>query len=227
MKDAAKFLYNSAEENNSTGQAEVFRELALRYTEIGAREGIRILPYQSPDMPYFQKATPEQRSRAITYLKTIVDIHEETIAAGDKPINSRRLIWRALGKLSLVPGPDIFENFSDEDSVIIYNDEQTMIFWNLQFFNYISFTVEQMFFCPWHEFTKRSDEIHQKLYDMAVNVITGKTTKNFIPGVPGHEVQEINTPESLRTWMELPFGSVLTKNGTLGGILIVQKMKLI
>lgn len=223
MSDAAKKIV----EHNSTGEAEVFRQLALRYAEIGALEGIRVLPYLSPDMPYFQKASHEQRTRAISYLKTIVDIYEETIAFGDKASSSRKLIWRALSKLSLVPSPDIFEHFKDEDSVIIYNNEQTVIFWSLQFFQYISFTVEQMFFCPWHEFTKRDDEIHKNLYDMAVKIITGQITGNFVPDVPGHEVQEINTLECLRTWMEVPFASVLTKNGSFGGMLIVQKMKIL
>ncbi len=227
MKDKAKQIYDTPDVNSSSREAEIFRELALRYKEIGAKEGIRIIPFQSPDMPFFQKASQEQRNKAINHLRMIVDIFEEAIAAGDQALNSRRMIWRALSKFSLVPGPDIFEHIGDEDSVIIYNEEQTIVFWNLQLFHYISFTVEQIFFCPWHEFTKRSDEIHQKLYEMAVNVITGKITKSFVPGVPGHEVQEINTLECLRTWMEIPFASVLTKNGAFGGILTVQKMSLI
>lgn len=227
MKDAAKNMNHSTDAEWSTGQAEEFRELALRYKEIGAKEGIKIVPYLSADMPHFQKATAEQRTKAISYLKTIVDIHEETIAAGDHPSNSKKLIWRALSKLSLVPGPDIFDNFTEEDSVIIYSDTQTIVFWNLQFFRYISFTVEQMFFCPWHEFTKRSDEIHQKLYEMAVSVITGKITDSFCPNVPGHEVQEVNTAECIRTWMEIPFASVLTKKSAFGGILVVQRMRIL
>ncbi len=227
MKDAAKKNNHSIDPDWATAEAEIFRELALRYKEIGAKEGIRIIPFLSPEMPLFQKATPEERSKAIGYLTTIVDIHEETLAAGDQTLNTRKLIWRALSKLSLIPGPDIFNHFSDDDVVLIYQENQSALFWNIQFFKYTSLTVEQLFFCTWHEFTKRPAEIHQKLYEMAVNVLSGKITKNFIPGVPGHEVQEIDTLESIRTWMEIPFGSVLTKNGVLGGILIVQKMRVL
>lgn len=223
MKDAAK---NFNPEWN-TGEAEEFRELALRYKEIGAREGIRIIPFQSPEMTLFQKASQEERSKAIKYLKTIVSIHEETLAAGDHAVNSRRLIWRALGKLSLVPGPDIFEHFSDDDVVIIYQGNQTILFWNLQFFRYTSLTVEQLFFSCWHEFTERDPEIQQKLIEVVTKILNGEITKNFVPGVPGHEVQELNTLENIRTWMEIPFGSVLTHEGAFGGFLIVQKMRII
>lgn len=227
MKDAANKIYQNTDAEWSTGEAEVFRELALRYKEIAAKEGIRIIPFKSPEMTLFQKATSEERSKAIKYLKTIVDIHEETLSAGDRAVNSRRLIWRALSKLGLVPGPDIFEHFSDEEVVLIYQENQTIIFWNLQFFQYTSLTVEQLFFSRWHEFTERAPEIQQKLIDTVMNILNGKITKNFVPGVPGHEVQEVNTLENIRTWMEIPFGSVLSKDGAFGGFLIVQTMRII
>lgn len=220
-------LYDFSDAEDSINQAEVFRELALRYTEIGAKEGIKIHPYISPAMPHFQKATSEERIMAINYLKTIVDIHEEAIVAGDLASNSRKLIWRALSRLSLVPGPDIFQHFSDDDVVLIYQENQTIIFWNLQFFRYTSLTVEQLFFCFWHEFTTRPPEIHQKLIEVVSDIFSGKITKNFFPEVPGHEVQEIDTLECIRTWMEIPFGSVLTKNGSFGGFLIAQRMRIL
>jgi hypothetical protein len=40
-------------------------------------------------------------------------------------------------------------------------------------------------------------------------------------------VEEIDSLECLKTWMELPHGSVLTRNGALGGVLMVQRMKLL
>lgn len=209
------------------GEVEKFRNLALRYQEIGANEGIKINPFVSSDLPLFQQATAEDRKMATDFLNVIVDIHEETIAGGYKAINTKQLIWKALGKLGLIPGPDVFEKFKDDDIVLIYREDHTVQFWNLQFFKFTSLTVEQMFFERWFNVTQRDPAIQQKLHEMAVNLITGKIKGNFVPDVPGHEVQEVNTLESIRTWMELPFGSTLTKNGNLGGILIVQRMRVI
>lgn len=208
-------------------ELEKFRELALRYADIAKQEGIRIIPFNSPEMPLFQKATIEERKIASESLETIVNIHEETIAAGERAISTRKLIWRALSKYSLVPGPDIFEHFKDEDVVIIYQENQRILFWNLQFFRFTSLTIEQIFFSVWHQMTKRSPEIQVRLQKMAEDLVTGKITGNFVPPVPGHEVEEVDTLECIRTWMELPFGSVLTRKGNLAGILIVQKMKIL
>lgn len=204
-----------------------FSELALRYQEIAAAGGIKLNTFRSPDRPYFSKATPEERKAATDFLETIVSIHEETIAAQEAPINTQQLLWRALRRYSLVPGHDVFNQIKDDDVTVIYDDSQKVIFWNLQFFKYSSLTVEEMFFDHWYNFTKRDSTIHAKLYEMAVNIISGKITGTFEPGVPPHVVEEVDTLERIKTMMELPFGSVLTKNGKLGGILIVQRMKVI
>lgn len=207
--------------------AEAFKSLALQYSAIGAAEGIRIVPFLSLDLPLFRKATKEAQKNALEFLHTIVTIHEETVANGDKAINSKKLLWRALVKLSLVPEPDVFERLTEEDIVIIYHKNQTALFWNLQFFNFTSVTVEQLFFSPWYEFTKREPEILHKLQDMAIRVTSGMVTGVFVPRIPGHVVEEVNTLECIRTWMEIPWGSILTHDGLLGGILIVQRMKIL
>ena len=210
-----------------TSEAKRFRTLALRYQEIAANAGIKLHPFRSPDMPLFEKASPDVRKAATDFLETIVSIHEETIADAETPINTQQLLWRALRRFSLVPESDIFGKITNDDVTIIYDDSQRAIFWNLQFFKFASLSVEEMFFGVWYEFTKRTPEIQQKLYEMAVNIISGKITGTFTPGVPPHEVQEVGTLECLKTMMEIPYGSVLTKNGKLGGILIVQRMRII
>jgi PAS domain-containing protein len=225
-KNAQNSQYLSDPEWGSS-EAKRFGRLALRYQEIANAVGIKLHPFRSPEMPLFLKATPEERKTATDFLETIVSIHEETISESEAPINTQQLLWRALRRFSLIPGPDIFSQITNEDVTLIYDESQRAIFWNLQFFKFSSLSVEELFFGHWYKFTKRSPEIQQKLYEMAVNVISGKITGSFIPGVPPHVVEEIDTLECIKTIMEIPYGSVLTNNGKFGGILIVQKMRII
>lgn len=216
---------NSAILDDELGSIERFKTLALRYQEIGALYGIRIYPFRGPDFPYLSKASNEERKKASDFLELILSIHEETLAsASEAPINSAQLLWRALKRYSLVPGADIFDHITDDDVVIIYGEEQQTIFWNLQFFKVSSLSVEELFFGKWYEFTRRAPEIQEKLYKLAVDVISGKVTGNFVPDVPPHEVQEIDSLEKIRTLMALPMASVLTKDGKFGGILVIQRM---
>ncbi len=228
MNLKAKIYSIDSDDDFNQGSLERFKALALRYQEIGALYNIRIHAFRGPDFPYLSKATPEERKKAADFLELILSIHEETLAqASEAPINTKQLLWRALGRYSLVPGRDIFDHITEEDVVIIYDENQQTIFWNLQFFKVSSLSVEELFFGKWYEFTRRAPEIQEKLYQMAVNVISGKITGNFIPDVPPHEVEEIDSLEKIRTMMELPMCSVLTKKGAFGGILVVQRMKVL
>jgi hypothetical protein len=226
MNEKAIILPQSYEDSDSN-DAKRFKELALRYQEIGALFDIRIHPFRSPDLPLFQKATPEQRKKVSDFLETILSIHEETLAATEAPINTRQLLWRALRRLSLVPGPEVFEKIQDEDVVVIYGEEQKAVFWNLQFFKFSSFSVEEMFFGDWYVSTKREPLIQEKLYQMAVSIMSGKITGLFVPDVPPHEVEEIDSIERMKTLMEIPFGSVLTKDGSFGGIMLIKRMRVL
>jgi hypothetical protein len=115
----------------------------------------------------------------------------------------------------------------NDDIVIIYNEEQKILFWTLQFFTVTSFTVEQMFFLKWHECTRRPDHIQQSMYNLAVDLITGKVQGCFVPDVPAHQVEELHSVEKIKTIMSFPLISVLTREGKFGGFLVVQHMKII
>lgn len=212
---------------DGTNLAQEFRTLALRYSEIGAMEGIRVIPFLSPEMPLYLKASEEERRAATEFLAIIVSIHEETLAGGDTAIDTRSLIWRALGRYSLVPGGDIFDKMGKEDVILIYNDQHSAIFWNLQFFKYSSITIEQLFFDTWPNITWRESHIQQDLIEFVHGLTKISTTMIIDPKVPGHEVQELGTPENIRTWMEIPWVAVLTRDRQFAGYLAIQHMRII
>lgn len=227
MNLKAKSFEFSPDWEGGTGDVKRFYELACRYQEIGAMHGIKIRTFKSPDLPLFHAASPEVRKRATDFLESILSIHEEAIAAKEVPVNSRQLIWRALRKLSLVPGRDVFDSLTDDDVVVMYDGAHKVIFWNLQFFKFISYSIEELFFRSWTEFTRREPEIQQKLIEFATDIVTGKITGTFKIDVSKHRVEEIDSAERVITMMEFPFGSVLTKNGQFGGMLIVQRMEIV
>jgi hypothetical protein len=212
---------------DGTNLLEEFRTLALRYAEIGAKEGVKIRPFLSPEMPLFQQNSPEEKKSATFFLKTVVGIHEETLAAGDDAIDSARLVWRALSKFSVVPAADTFARLTKDDVVLIYNEKQSVMFWNLQFFKYSSFTVEQVFCGKWWMFTKRDEAIFKNLSELVRKICTGEINGIFDPGIPGHMVEELQTEEKLKTWHEIPWGTTLTKKGEAAGFLLTHRIRIL
>lgn len=223
---AHKDFHSNAETEDGTTLAQEFRTLALRYVEIGFQEGVRVIPFLSPEMPLFAKATAEERQKATDSLRTIVGIHEETLSSGTGALNSQQLIWRALTKFNLIPEPEVFTKFKSEDIVLVYDDQQTLVFWNLQFFKYVSLSVEQLFLDKWYLFTKRDPAVQEKIAQMASNAFSGKYSGTFEINIPGHEVEEVGTLENVKSWMEILWGSILKRNKNFGGLLIVQRMRL-
>lgn len=219
-------LRASAEDD--TNSANEFKLLAQRYAEIAAAEAIKVTPFASADIPLFMQASTEQRAQAIEFLRTMVTVLDETLTAGHRAVNSAQLLWRALSRLSLTPGPGVFDRLGEEDgAVVVYSLEQKVLFWNLQFFKNVSLTIEQLLFSAWYEVTERPKEIKDALYNLALKLVNGEITGDFETHVPGHEVKEIGSLECLRTWMEIPWGTTLSQDGKTAGFLIVQRMKLL
>lgn len=212
---------------DGTNLAQEFKALALRYSEIGAKEGVRVIPFLAPEMPLFAKASEDEQKNATELLRTIVGIYEETLAAGSNALNPQQLIWRALAKFKLIPEPDVFSRFKIEDIVLVYNEQQTLVFWNLQFFKYVSLSVEQLFLDKWYLFTKRDPAVQEKITQMAINAFSGKYSGTFKIDIPGHEVEEVGTLENVKSWMDILWGSILTRDQNFGGLLIVQRMRLL
>ncbi len=225
MTGALKKSSTFIETHDGSNLAEDFKRLSLRYAEIGNQEGANMIAFHSADLPLFHAAPAEVQKSVTDFLKTVVSIHEETLASGEAAINSKQLIWRALSRFSLVPHSDFFNHLEDDDVVLVYNDQQMMMFWSLQFFEFASFTVEQIFCGRWWEFTKRDPAIQQQLFQLASDVCTGKLKGLFEVNVPGHIVEELQTDESIKNWVEFPCACSLTKNGSVAGFLVIQRMK--
>lgn len=204
-----------------------FKELSERYVNIGKDVGISIRAFTDNSLPYFHKASTEHQISALELLEFIVKTYEETIMAGENPLNTRTLLWRTLRKLNLSPTVDTFNHITDEDIVLIYDETFKNVFWNIQFFRVSSFTIEQLFFTVWPEMTKRDPKYFEQCLKLCQDVYSGKIRGDIFPDIPEHVVEEIDSPELIKTKMSIPFASTLTMNGNFGGLLVVQRMQII
>lgn len=204
-----------------------FKELANRYVEIGKKVGIPIRAYTDEDLPHYHKAATEYQISSLELLEFIVKTYEETLMAGENPLYSSSLLWRAFKRLNVSPTTDAFNYIKDDDIVMIYNESFQTIFWNIQFFKVSSFTIEQLFFIPWPEITRRDPLILEQCMKVCEDVYSEKISGNIFPNIPEHTVEELNSPELIKTKMSIPFASTLKKNGKFGGLMVVQRMRVI
>jgi hypothetical protein len=157
---------------------------------------------------------------------------EQVLAAGESPDDGSRQLWRFLKSHNLTPCADLFDKISDGDMIQVFSQDQMLIFANANIFDFVSFTMEQLFTLAWYEATIRDPEIEQMLATTAIHALSGQARETYCPNVPLHMVQEVDSAKCLRSTMNVKWVSplfaeqkVIAFAGILNGELIPSAAK--
>lgn len=216
---------------SQTGEStsEKFRILADQYATFAKRAGIEVMPYRDASLPYFHLLSPDLQQVAIHSLEQNVSVFQELEIQGYSLKDDKQFVWRMLKKLDLTPSSDIFDKQEEGDVVEIYNLEGRQIFRNLRFFQVTSFTLEEILCAHWNEFTKRPEEVTQKLFALMVRLASGQITKTIElqPEIPTHVFEELITARKHLVEISLLFLSPVYFRGTLMGGLVINRSRIV
>jgi hypothetical protein len=202
-----------------------FRELASLYAEYCEQEGLRVVPFHSAELPVFSALSAARQNEAIHCLTQYVEVFAELRAEKTSLRNSTMLLWRCLRRLGLTPQSDIFDKIGDENVVEIYSLDQRQIFHNLKFWEFISFTIEEVFGSEWWKLTRRDPKISEQLYEFAGKMATGQITVTTAPGIEEHLIEEIRGANPGRMMVNILYMSPLSANGQLAAIMAVNSSR--
>ena len=130
-----------------------------------------------------------------------------------------------LRRLGWTPLSDIFDKIGDEDVVQIYSHKQCAIFQNLNFFKWITFTLEDLYTGAWFELSRRNDEVTMGLYQLAVEYFTGVRSETLYPGLPEHLCEEIGSEGLAKFWVHVKYLSPLRKDGATVGLMATNSCR--
>jgi len=208
-----------------TDTNEKFRQLCLYYGDLLALEGKKVKPFRSADLPVFSTLTVEQKRNAIDFIGTALEIFEETRAEGFKLGDSPKLMWRAIRKLGWTPQSDIFDRIFDGDVLTIYSARQIQVFQNLNFFDWVTLTLEDLYAAPWHVYSRRVATAAELLYQNGVEIFTGVRTATYDPKVPEHYCEELGTEGLSKFYIKVQWLSPLKQGGQVAGVLVVNRCR--
>jgi PAS domain-containing protein len=187
-----------------------FRELALKLSEIGNANGVVIRPFKLSALPLFSKLSPAHQQSAVDQLSLYVAICEDVMASAGSLASSRTFVWRAFSALGFVPDSNLFNLIGDDDVVEIYNMENIQIFRNLRFFEFCSYTLEELFSKPWMELFVREDpEITKQLINLLVTLAETKNPRPVSTNVGPHFTREVGSESCFRVELEVKHVTVL------------------
>lgn len=176
-----------------------YSTLLDRYAEIARKAGKtvrRSAPREGERL--FHSMTDERRKLLLSRLETEISVYEEILAAGEEILDSPRFLWRFFVKCGYVPCSDIFGKIGDTDVVEVIGMDQVHIHQNLNFFDWVSVTLDQVFCMTWNEMSTRDLSVEKLIYDTVVQMMSGASRTTMDPGVPWHEVKEIDTEMMLK-----------------------------
>jgi hypothetical protein len=144
----------------------------------------------------FMRLGDEGGKKLLLRLENEMSIYREMMIAGEKLTDSPKLLWRFFARNGLTPCSDIFSSIADKDVVEIYGLNFKHVFVNLNFYDYISATLEEIFCNFWYEVVRRDQAIEKQLMDMAGFIAGGGLTKTMSPGIAKHIIEEIDTEKN-------------------------------
>lgn len=175
---------------NSTENSNLFRQISLKVSKLGASVGIKIIPFHNPNLPSFSKLSLLQQKNVLKSLKTYLNIYESVAAEGSSILNSSRVVWNALLQLGYRPTSDLFAYIRDEHLIEIHDNNLVQIFRNLSFFNYCTYSLEDLYCNHLTDLYTRDEKLEKELIQIVTKIYSGQVDQVIDPQLQPHVIEE-------------------------------------
>ncbi|MBX3020226.1 MAG: hypothetical protein KF799_01005 [Bdellovibrionales bacterium] len=139
----------------------------------------------------------------------------------------RNMLWKFFSKMGYAPTSDIFDRIEDGDIIEVYSMDHQQLYRNLNYFDVVSMTVEDLINLNWQRAYKRNRRVMLHLIGLMVRFTTGTFHQTYnCTRIPVHQVQEMLAKRYL---VELNFRyiSPLKKNGKCVAVLVGTRCRLL
>jgi len=211
---------------DTTSLDERFKQKCLYYSDLLKLEGKTVKPFRSEDLPVFSRLTSAEKQNAVDFITSALEIFEETRAEGFQLNDSPKLLWRALRKLGWTPQSDVFDRIGEHDVVNIYSPGPIQVFQNLNFFDWVSLTLEELYAAPLHQYSRREAKAAELAFQTAVDLFTGVKSSTVFPDIPEHYVEEVGTESPTKFYITIHTVSPLKKDGQVVAIMAISRCRL-
>ena len=177
------------------GGVQSFRNHSEKLAQLLVKGDVNILPYKNVSNPWFIQLPESEQNRVLTQIKTHISILQEVLQQGYSLRDSKRLMWQGLKQSRLTFRSDLFDYFQDDDVIEVYDKDNIQIFCNLNFYDFCSYTLEDVYCRPWVElFVREEPENVSKLIPILEGFYSGELNKTVSMDFLGeHLVKETDS----------------------------------
>jgi hypothetical protein len=213
-------------QDRDSGHVSPFRELSAQFCSTLGRYGIPFRPYESDALPHFSALPSERQSLILTGFREFLTVCAESESSGESLLDTKRLLWRTLARMKMAPQGDILDLIEDGDIVEVYLPDFHQVFRNLEFFRFISCTLEELVAWPLQKLGDYPPETMAYFGSQIHRLNSGELKHPFLSDLPAYRVTE-NGAEKYLLEIKVKYLSPILENGVGKAIIATNRSKIV
>lgn len=206
--------------SNLTNQ---FRSQSENLCQILEQEGLLVRPYQLASLPFFQALSLPEQQQAIHLIENYCAVCQSARQAGASLRDGRAILDQALDHFNLQVDPEVFSFISPRTVFEFYSVNQTQFFRTANFFEYTSYTIEDLYSRSWMNLYDRDEQITRKIIGYATQILSGAAKGIVRPDLPEHIILERASLEKIKISVFIECFAPILQNGEVTGIVSIVK----
>lgn len=204
-----------------------FKVLAENLCGLASMQEKKIVPYLDPSLPHFSKLSINDKLKATESLKTYLEICNGTIDELGS-LTSLKLVWFALKRLGLTPPSNLFSMLDESHVIEIHDLQGVQIFRNFNFYDFCSYTVEDLYCYPWSSLFEHEQSGFIQICEFVKKIATGQISKAVKLNMPQHFAKESFSVCKNEVTSVFEIGApVFNDSGVPVATLVAERMQLI
>ncbi|MCM2352584.1 MAG: hypothetical protein NDI63_03130 [Pseudobdellovibrio sp.] len=173
-----------------------FIDLSVKLQKVLGKEGLFVIPFEEPGLPFFSSLTSEQKDVILEQMQTLLEIAQDLQAHNLKVTEPANLIRTFFRKFNLNAPSRVVDSITRHDIVDVWNLDSRLIIASFNFFDICTYSLEELFCRPWAELFSRDNDIHIQIYQLCRSLLNGEITQPVdTTYIPQHKVRETYAPE--------------------------------
>ncbi len=151
-----------------------FIETADRFVKMAAVDDFMLVPYRDTQLPYFSKLPPENQKQILEQMNLMIELGIQ-LHSEKQSIRGSQYAWAFCKALGMVPPHDLYGRIPENTVIDIYDSNHKLIFACLDFFEIVSYSLEELYSRPWMDlFVRENTEVFEALWDLSNAMLEGK-----------------------------------------------------
>lgn len=168
-----------------------FIDLSVKLQKVLGREGLFVIPFEEPGLPFYSSLSFEQRQQIIGQMQTLLEIANDLQAHNLKVTEPANLIRTFFKKFNLHAPTWVVDSITKYDIVDVWNLESRLIIASFNFFDICTYSLEELFCRPWAELFLREGDVHIQIFQLCRSLLNGEITQPVdMTYIPQHKVRE-------------------------------------